>query len=106
MRSRRTQLATSRSTHWGNGFVTFASNYLQWENTQRCAELLDAVGYNYGTGLYRAHREKYPHWVIYGSETSAVSPSSRRSGTMKRGASPNCRRILTSKAVLLTPSTS
>ena len=59
----------------GNGFVTFASNYLQWENTQRCAELLDAVGYNYGTGLYRAHREKYPHWVIYGSETSAVVQS-------------------------------
>ena len=56
----------------GNGPITFASNYLQWENTQVCAELLDAVGYNYGANLYRAHREQYPHWAIYGSETSAV----------------------------------
>jgi len=59
----------------GNGLITFASNYLQWENTQVCAELLDAVGYNYGANLYRAHREQYPHWAIYGSETSAVVQS-------------------------------
>ena len=32
--------------------------------------------------------------------------STQRSGTMNRGASPNCRRMLTSSAVLLTPSTS
>lgn len=59
----------------GNGFVTFGSNYLQWDNAQACAELLDAVGYNYGTNLYKEHRAKHPHWVIYGSETSSVVQS-------------------------------
>ena len=58
-----------------NGLLTFGSNYLQWENTQACAELLEAVGYNYGAHLYADHHQKFPHWVIYGSETSAVVQS-------------------------------
>lgn len=59
----------------GNGLLTFGSNYLQWENTQRCAELLDAVGYNYGAHLYASHRAEHPNWVLYGSETSSVVQS-------------------------------
>ena len=53
-----------------NGFVTFGSNYLEWDNTQKCAELLDVVGYNYGDRLYESHSKKYG-WKIYGSETTA-----------------------------------
>ena len=41
-----------------NGFVTFGSNYLEWDNTQKCAELLDVVGYNYGERLYKKHSGK------------------------------------------------
>ena len=59
----------------GNAKVTFGSNYLPWEDTQVCAERLDVVGYNYGPGFYENHHTKYPHWVIYGSETSAVVQS-------------------------------
>ncbi len=58
-----------------NGLVTFGSNYMAWENTQNCAPLLDAVGYNYGESLYDEHHEKYPDWVIYGSETASVVQS-------------------------------
>src|SRR5690625_5197526 len=42
-----------------NAFITFGSNYLPWENTQICAELLDAVGYNYGPSFYEDHHKKY-----------------------------------------------
>lgn len=59
----------------GNAWITFGSNYLPWENTQKCAQLLDAVGYNYGAKLYHDHHLKYPHWVIYGSETGSVVQS-------------------------------
>ncbi len=59
----------------GNGYITFGSNYLPWEKTQKCAELLQAVGYNYGSKLYQDHHQKYPHWVIYGSETCSVVQS-------------------------------
>lgn len=55
--------------------ITFASNYMRWENAQKCAELVDAVGYNYGEYLYEEHHEKHPEWVIYGSETSSMLAS-------------------------------
>jgi len=58
-----------------NGLVTFASNWLAWENTQYCADLLKVVGYNYGEKYYELHHQKYPDWVIYGSETSALVQS-------------------------------
>ena len=58
-----------------NGFITFGSNYLPWDKTRSCAELLEAVGYNYGSKLYQDHHSEYPHWVIYGSETCAVVQS-------------------------------
>ena len=58
-----------------NGFVTFASNFLEWEPTKRCAGLLDMVGYNYGERLYEAHHREHPDWVIYGSETASTVQS-------------------------------
>ena len=58
-----------------NSIITFGSNYLPWENTQKCADLLKVVGYNYAEKYYEQHHETYPDWVIYGSETSAVVQS-------------------------------
>lgn len=58
-----------------NGYVTFGSNYIPWENTQKCAEELDAVGGNYAEHLYNELHEKHPKWNIYGSETAARGQS-------------------------------
>ena len=55
--------------------VTFGCNYMPWEGGQRCAELVDAVGYNYGEKLYEQHHREHPDWVIYGSETASVLSS-------------------------------
>lgn len=59
----------------GNGCVTFGSNYMQWENGQKCADILKLAGYNYGERLYNEHHEKHPDWAIYGSETASVVQS-------------------------------
>ncbi len=57
-----------------NAATTIGSNFMPWEGAQRCAEYVQAVGYNYGEKFYAAHHEKHPNWAIYGSETaSAVS---------------------------------
>lgn len=56
----------------GNGPVTIGSNFLPWENTQKCVDHLKLVGYNYLEKIYDEHHEKYPDWVIYGSETASV----------------------------------
>ena len=58
-----------------NGLTTLGSNYMAWENTQKCAPYLDAVGYNYGESLYDAHHAAHPDWMIYGSETASVVQS-------------------------------
>lgn len=58
-----------------NARVTIGSNYMPWENAQKCADLVEVVGYNYGEKYYRGHHEKYPDWIIYGSETSSVVQS-------------------------------
>lgn len=55
--------------------ITFASNYMRWENTQKCADLVDVVGYNYSEDLYKAHHEEHPEWIIYGSETASMLAS-------------------------------
>jgi len=55
--------------------VTFGCNYMPWEGGQRCAELVDVVGYNYGEKLYEQHHRKHPAWVIYGSETASMLSS-------------------------------
>ncbi len=59
----------------GNGYVTFGSNYMQWENGQKCADIMKLAGYNYGERLYNEHHEKHPDWAIYGSETASVVQS-------------------------------
>lgn len=58
-----------------NAWVTFGSNYMPWENSQLCADELLLAGYNYAEFLYEEHHKKYPHWYIYGSETSSTIQS-------------------------------
>ncbi len=58
-----------------NGLVTIGSNYMAWENALKCAEEVTVAGYNYGEWLYEEHHKKYPHWVIYGSETASTVQS-------------------------------
>jgi len=58
-----------------NALVTSASNYMPWENAQKCAEHLDVVGYNYAENIYEKHHAEHPDWIIYGSETSSIVQS-------------------------------
>ncbi len=55
--------------------VTLGSNTMYTEGGQECAKELDVVGYNYLERIYDEHHEKYPDWVIYGSETSSTYQS-------------------------------
>ena len=59
----------------GQAAITLGSNYMAWENTQKCARSLDAVGYNYAEFLYDQHHREQPGWVIYGSETCSTVQS-------------------------------
>ena len=56
-------------------YVTFGCNYMPWQGGQKCAEHVDAVGYNYGEKLYGKHHKEHPGWIIYGSETASVLSS-------------------------------
>ena len=58
-----------------NGYITAGSNYLQWENAQKCADIYKLAGYNYGERLYEEHHSIHPDWMIYGSETASVVQS-------------------------------
>lgn len=58
-----------------NAVATFGSNYMPWEGAQKCADVLKLAGYNYGEKCYDAHHEKYPDWMIYGSETCSTVQS-------------------------------
>lgn len=58
-----------------NGAITIGLNYLPWENAQKCVDLLKFAGYNYAEKLYAPHHEKYPDWLIYGSETGSLVQS-------------------------------
>ncbi len=55
--------------------ITLGSNFMKWENPQQCEDLLECAGYNYSEYLYEEHHKRYPHWVIYGSETASVLAS-------------------------------
>ncbi|WP_242861499.1 glycoside hydrolase family 2 TIM barrel-domain containing protein [Cellulosilyticum ruminicola] len=55
--------------------VTIGSNYMAWENAQKCADIVKMAGYNYGEKYYDAHHEKYKDWITYGSETASVLQS-------------------------------
>jgi beta-galactosidase len=59
----------------GHAPVTLCSNYMAWENTQRCADDLKLIGYNYGEKLYAAHHAAHPDWVIFGGETGSTVQS-------------------------------
>lgn len=58
-----------------NAFITLGSNYMPWENTQKCADIIKLIGYNYGEKYYNEHHEKHPDWIIYGSETASIVQS-------------------------------
>ena len=58
-----------------NGAVTLGLNYLPWENAQKCVDIIKSAGYNYAEKLYAPHHEKYPDWMIYGSETGSLVQS-------------------------------
>jgi len=59
----------------GHAPSTLCSNYLGWENTQKCADIIKLIGYNYAEYLYRDHHTKNPSWIIYGGETSSTVQS-------------------------------
>lgn len=59
----------------GNACPTIGSNYMPWENAQKCADIIKIAGYNYGEKYYDLHHEEHPDWVIYGSETSSTVQS-------------------------------
>ena len=59
----------------GNAPITIGSNFMPWENAQKCADIVKIAGYNYGEKYYEQHHEKYPDWVIYGSETASLVQS-------------------------------
>ncbi|MBS4194133.1 DUF4982 domain-containing protein [Bacillus sp. FJAT-49870] len=59
----------------GNAVVTIGSNYMPWENAQKCADIVKVAGYNYAEKYYKKHHEEHPDWIIYGSETASVVQS-------------------------------
>jgi len=59
----------------GHAPPTLCSNYLGWENTQKCADIIKLIGYNYAEYLYHDHHIKKPSWIIYGGETSSTVQS-------------------------------
>ena len=58
-----------------NAAITIGSNYMAWENAQKCTDILKIAGYNYAEHLYHKHHKEHPDWVIFGSETSSVVQS-------------------------------
>ena len=59
----------------GHAPITIGSNYMPWENAQKCADLVKLVGYNYAEKYYEAHHKCHPDWIIYGSETASTVQS-------------------------------
>ena len=59
----------------GHAPATLCSNYMPWENTQKCADIIKLMGYNYAESLYSDHRRTHPDWIIYGSETCSTVQS-------------------------------
>ncbi len=58
-----------------NAPVTIGSNYMPWENAQKCADYVKYAGYNYGEMCYEKHHKEHPDWYIYGSETGSTVQS-------------------------------
>ena len=58
-----------------NAGVTIGSNYMPWENAQKCADIVGLAGYNYAEDYYDEHHRHHPDWMIYGSETGSIVSS-------------------------------
>lgn len=58
-----------------NAYITLGSNFMPWENAQKCADIVKIAGYNYGEKCYDKHHKLHRDWIIYGSETSAIAQS-------------------------------
>lgn len=58
-----------------NAPITIGSNFMPWENAQKCADIVKFAGYNYGEKCYEKHHKEHPDWMIYGSETSSIVQS-------------------------------
>ncbi len=59
----------------GHARVTICSNYMPWENTQQCADIIKLIGYNYADKFYAEHHAAHPDWLIYGGETCSTVQS-------------------------------
>lgn len=59
----------------GNAVITLGSNFMPWENAQKCADVLKFAGYNYAERVYEEQHKQYPDWYIYGSETASIVQS-------------------------------
>ncbi|MCL2398654.1 MAG: DUF4982 domain-containing protein [Defluviitaleaceae bacterium] len=59
----------------GHAPSTLCSNHMLWENTQRCADIIKLIGYNYADHLYKDHHIIHPDWIIYGGETASTVQS-------------------------------
>lgn len=59
----------------GNAPITIGSNFMPWENAQKCADILKYAGYNYAERYYDKHHAEHPDWIIYGSETASTVQS-------------------------------
>ena len=58
-----------------NAKVTIGSNFMPWENAQKCADIVKVAGYNYAEKYYKKHHEEHQDWIIYGSETASIVQS-------------------------------
>jgi len=58
-----------------NARATIGSNYMPWENAQKCADILTIAGYNYAENIYEQHHMDHPERIIYGSETYSIVQS-------------------------------
>ncbi len=58
-----------------NAPVTIGSNYMPWENAQKCADIVKLAGYNYAEKYYDVHHKQHQDWAIYGSETASIVQS-------------------------------
>ncbi len=58
-----------------NARATLCSNYIPWENTQKAADVIKLIGYNYAERLYEEHHKAHPDWIIFGSETGSIVQS-------------------------------
>ena len=73
--TRRLITAVRQWDYWNVAPITIGSNYMPWENAQKCADIVKVAGYNYAEKYYAEHHKKHPDWIIYGSETSSVVQS-------------------------------